>query len=78
MIEKYTLKSLLDEYNIDSDKLINKNNNILTYGEYQEIKAMLDYLINELKVATKKIEKCPSVLYRNPEEIKTNIRKDYK
>ena len=73
MIEKYTLKSLLDEYNIDSDKLINKNNNILTYGEYQEIKAMLDYLINELKVATKKIEKCPSVLYRNPEEIKTNI-----
>ena len=73
MIEKYTLKSLLDEYSIDSNKLINKNNNILTYGEYQEIKATLDYLINELKVDTKNIEKCPSILYRNPEEIKTNI-----
>ena len=73
MIEKYTLKLLLEEYNIDSAKLIHKNNNILTYGEYQKIKATLDYLINDLKVDTKNIEKCPSILYRNPGEINSNI-----
>ena len=73
MIEKYTLKLLLEEYNIDSVKLIHKNNNILTYGEYQKIKATLDYLINDLKVDTKNIEKCPSILYRNPGEINSNI-----
>ena len=73
MIGEYTLKILCDKYNISSENVINKNNNILTYGEYLDIDKTLNYLINELKVSKKNIEKCPSVLYRNVDAIKKNI-----
>ena len=73
MIGEYTLKILCDKYNILSENVINKNNNILTYGEYLEIDKTLNYLINELKVSKKNIEKCPSILYRNVDAIKKNI-----
>ena len=73
MIGEYTLKILCDKYNISSENVINKNNNILTYGEYLEIDKTLNYLINELKVSKKNIEKCPSILYRNVDAIKKNI-----
>ena len=73
MIGKYTLKILCDKYNISSENVINKNNNILTYGEYLDIDKTLNYLINELKVSKKNIEKCPSILYRNVDAIKKNI-----
>ena len=73
MIGEYTLKILCDKYNILSGNIINKNNNILTHGEYLEIDKTLNYLINELKVSKKNIEKCPSILYRNVDAIKKNI-----
>ena len=73
MIGEYTLKILCDKYNISSKSVINKNNNILTYGEYLDIDKTLNYLINELKVSKKNIEKCPSILYRNVDAIKKNI-----
>ena len=73
MIGEYTLKILCDKYNISSESVINKNNNILTYGEYLDIDKTLNYLINELKVSKKNIEKCPSILYRNVSAIKKNI-----
>lgn len=73
MIEEYTLKSLLEKHNINADKLIYKNNNILAYGEYQDIDATLNYLINELEIDRSNIEKCPSILYRNVGDIKTNV-----
>ena len=73
MIGEYTLKILCDKYNISSENVINKNNNILTYGEYLDIDKTLSYLINELKVSKKNIEKCPSILYRNIDAIKKNI-----
>ena len=73
MIGEYTLKILCDKYNISSENVINKNNNILTYGEYLDIDKTLNYLINELKVSKKNIEKCPSILYRNVDAIKKNI-----
>ena len=73
MIGEYTLKILCDKYNILSENVINKNNNILTYGEYLDIDKTLNYLINELKVSKKNIEKCPSILYRNVDAIKKNI-----
>ena len=43
MIEFYDLKELLKEYQIDADKIIKKNNNILTKGDYQNIKKSLDF-----------------------------------
>ena len=73
MIEGYNLKLLCDKYGVSSDSIVNKNNNILSKGEYEGIDKTLDYLINELKVNKKNIEKCPSILYRNVAAIKDNI-----
>ena len=56
---------------VDSkENIVNKNNNILSKGEYEDIDKTLDYLINELKVSRANIEKCPSILYRNVNAIK--------
>ena len=73
MIGEYTLKILCDKYGLDSNKLITKNNNILNKGEFIEIDKTLNYLINELKINPRNIEKCPSILYRNVSAIKSNI-----
>ncbi len=73
MIEEYNLKLLCDKYGLSSESIVNKNNNILTYGEYDDIDKTLNYLINGLKVSKKNIEKCPSILYRNVNAIKDNI-----
>ena len=73
MIGEYTLKILCDKYNISSDKIVNKNNNILTQGEYIDIDKTLDYLINKLNISASNIEKCPSILYRNVIEIEKNV-----
>ena len=37
MIRQYMLEILCNKYDISSEKLVAKNNNILDYGEYQEI-----------------------------------------
>ena len=73
MIRQYTLMMLCEKYGISSDKLVNKNNNILSYGEYQDIDSTLDYLVNILKISSNNIEKCPSILYRNVNNIRENI-----
>lgn len=73
MIGEYTLSQLCKKYNINFENLVNKNNNILTLGEYQEIDATLDYLTNTLHIAPSNIEKCPSILYRNVNSIKENV-----
>ena len=73
MIGEYLLETLCDKYKLSKKKLVNKNNNILVYGEFKEIDDTLNYLINELKISTANIEKCPSILYRNVNEIKDNI-----
>ena len=73
IIGQYTLKMLCEKYGISSDKLVNKNNNILTNGEYQDIDSTLDYLVNILKISSNNIEKCPSILYRNVNNIRENV-----
>ena len=73
MIGEYTLKILCDKYNISSDKIVNKNNNILTQGEYIDIDKTLNYLINKLNISASNIEKCPSILYKNVAEIEKNV-----
>ena len=73
MIEEYNLKLLCDKYGVSKENIVNKNNNILSKGEYEDIDKTLDYLINELKVSKANIEKCPSILYRNVDAIKINI-----
>ena len=73
MIGEYTLSMLCDKYHISSENIINKNNNVLTLGEYNEINDTLSFLINDFGVSSKNIEKCPSILYRNVNFIKANI-----
>lgn len=73
MIGQYTLMMLCEKYGINSDKLVNKNNNILTYGEYQDIDSTLNYLVNTLKISSNNIEKCPSILYKSVNNIKENV-----
>lgn len=73
MIGEYTLFKLCQKYNIDSNKIVNKNNNILNYGEYEEINKTLNYLINVLKISPNNIEKCPSILYKNVNIIEENM-----
>ena len=72
MIEAYTLESLLKKYGIDATKVINKNNNILEYGEYQDIDKTLNYLVKELHINARNIEKCPSIMYKAVNNIKEN------
>ena len=74
MIGEFTLKILCDKYGVSSEKIVNKNNNILTEGKYHEISDTLNYLINDLKMEAKNIEKCPSILYRNVNAIKENFK----
>ena len=72
MIESYDLEKLLKSYELDANKFLIKNDNILTYGEYQNIKYVLEYLLNECKISPRNIEKCPSILYFAPQNIKEN------
>ncbi len=70
MIEKYKLEELLKKYNININVALNEQ--LLSRGEYQEIDDTLDYLINELHIDRKNIEKCPSVMYYSVDNIKKN------
>ena len=72
MIGYVDLKKLLISYGIDYTKVVSKNDNVIEFGEYRQIKEVLDYLIGELKIFPKSIEKCPSVLYFNVGAIKEN------
>ena len=72
MIEVYDLVQLLNKYNINGYNLLKKNSYIIEKGYYYEIDKTLKYLINELNVDPKNIEKCPSILYLNVNAIKTN------
>ena len=74
MIGEFTLKILCDKYGVSSEKIVNKNNNILTEGKFNEISDTLNYLINDLKMDAKNVEKCPSILYRNVNVIKENFK----
>lgn len=72
MIEVYELESLLKKYGIDASKVVSKNNTILDRGEYQDIDKTLHYLINELGINSKNIEKCPSIMYFDVDNIRRN------
>lgn len=72
MIDIFNLEELLVKYNINPYKLLNSNLSVLNRGKYKEIESVLEYLINELKISSKNIEKCPSILYLNVSAIKEN------
>ena len=72
MINANELKLLLEKYKIDYQKVIGKNPNVITKSFYESVKYVLEYLVDELKIESKNIEKCPSILYLNVYSIKEN------
>ena len=74
MISEQKLKGICEEYNINFENLIKTNQNILGLGNYAEIRKVLDYLRDNLKINPSNIEKCSSILYRNV----FNIERNYK
>ncbi|MBQ3415375.1 MAG: hypothetical protein IJH39_08545, partial [Clostridia bacterium] len=74
MISEQKLKGICEEYNINFENLIKTNQNILELGNYAEIRKVLDYLRDNLKINPSNIEKCSSILYRNV----FNIERNYK
>lgn len=72
MIEVYRLDDLLKKYGIDANKVLGKNDAILECEEYQDIDKTLDYLINELGISSRNIEKCPSIMYYAIDNVKEN------
>ena len=73
MIGVDLLKLLLERYGIDSNKVIKNNENVLVKGNYDEIESVIKYLIGELKISPKNIEKAPSILYFNVSAIRKNV-----
>ena len=72
MIEVSNLEKLLNKYGIDINKVLEKNDVILQQGNYYDIDKTLNYLVNELKISHKNIEKCPSIMYHAVDYIKDN------
>ena len=72
MIDVFDLSELLTEYGVDPKRVLKNNQKILSRGEYFGIKNMLDYLIGELNVSARNIEKCPSILYSDLFSVKEN------
>jgi hypothetical protein len=55
MIGYYSLEILCNKYNLSKEKLVNKNNNILSFGEFSEIDKTLDFLINTMSITPNNI-----------------------
>ena len=68
MIEKNELESLLKEYGLNIS--ISSNDKLLALGKYEKINDTLNYLINDLKIDKKNIEKCPSIILVKYQRIK--------
>ena len=73
MISEYNFEILCHKYNLSKDNFFKKNSSILKQGKFQEIDATLNYLINDLNINVRNIEKCPSILYRDVKQIKENV-----
>ena len=73
MITLIELENICSEYDIDAKTLVKNNENVLEYGEKENIHEVLRFLRKELKINSKNIEKCPSVIFfGNIKDIKLN------
>ena len=72
MISESKLKQICEEYGIDAGKLVASNPNILDYADATSMCDVLEFLKKTLDIDGKNIEKCPSIFYFAPENIKQN------
>ena len=73
MIDINSFKGLLDKYGMDADSVIKNNSKVLIRGNYSDIEATINYLVNDLGFASRYIEKAPSILYFNVSAIRKNV-----
>lgn len=73
MIDVDSLKILLEKYGIDYEKVVKNNDRVLERGNEKDIEDIVKYLINDLGVNPKSIEKAPSILYASVYAIKKNV-----
>ena len=74
--EDVTISNLLWHYGINYDALdFDQRDSLERQGNITDIKRTLDFLINEVGVDAKKIEKCPSILYLNTNCVKPNFER---
>ena len=61
---------VLQKYNLHFNK--QRMEQLEKFGNTLDMEDILDYLIQELHISPKSIEKCPSILYANLSTIKNN------
>ena len=73
MIEEKSLKNLLSEYDISYDEIIKKNKKVLTLGNEENIKKIIEFLLS-IGIETKNIKNSPSILFLSDvKEIKKKL-----
>ena len=73
MISKHGLEDLLKKYDVNAQSILDfKRGRILAFGDYEKIDYALNYLIIDLELRPRRIEKCPSVLYFGVNHLKEN------
>ena len=72
MITIERLKCVLDEFEVDTESLLENGERVLERGYESRIRKLLMFLRRELHVPAYSIEKCPSILYRNTKDIIDN------
>lgn len=73
MIELNSLKEIFEKYGISYEKVISKCESILEYDKYDEMENVIKYLLEDLNVGVKNIEKSPSVLCSDVLTLKSNV-----
>ena len=68
MINERDLQLIINKYNLHLTR--EKKVLILNNSTLEEVDKILNYLINELKIDARNIEKCPSILYKDYETIR--------
>lgn len=73
ILDGKSVSQVLEDYGLNYSFLDNDQKELLEkYVGSKTVTTALDFLINVLGVSPKRIEKCPSVLYLNPTELKNN------
>ena len=70
MINDKQLQQIINKYQLSLTR--ERKRQLINNGDPAEIDAILNYLINELNIDKKNIEKCPSILYQTLNIVKTN------
>ena len=70
LVDKKLIDEELDKYKLKFNR--KKRKKIEESANYEELGKILNFLINNLHISKRSIEKCPSILYRKKSSIRNN------